>query len=239
MQRVWAGLVTIVLCLSALAQIDSKLAEGLHWLEEGRTTLEVEPLGKAKDLFLALTQRESNNSANFYHLARVDSYLIDAYSRAGDKKQAERAVDDGITAVERAIQKNDKFADAHSLLADLYGRKIALGAGLMLGPRFGPKIAEENKKALALDDKSARVYASLGRQYLHAPKMFGGDVDKAIASFRKATELDPGFDENYVWLAVAYRQEQDAADAEQALQEALERNPRSAFAKWVQAGHSA
>src|SRR6267378_8695629 len=84
------------------------------------------------------------------------------------------------------IQLNDKSADAHSLLADLYGRKISLGSAMFAGPKFGPKVKEENAKALALDDKNPRVWASLGRQYLMTPKMFGGDVSKAIESFQKS-----------------------------------------------------
>ena len=61
--------------------------------------------------------------------------------------------------------------------------------------------------------------------------MFGGDVDKAIASFRKATQLDPKSDEAYVWLAIALRKKGDAAGEQEALREALRLNPRSAFAK--------
>ena len=39
------------------------------------------------------------------------------------------------------------------------------------------------------------------------------------------------FDETYVWLAIALRKKGDAAGADQALQEALRLNPRSAFAQ--------
>ena len=55
--------------------------------------------------------------------------------------------------------------------------------------------------------------------------MFGGDVDKAIASFRKAIELDPKSDEDYVWLAIACRKKSDTACADQAIQDALRLNP--------------
>jgi hypothetical protein len=55
---------------------------------------------------------------------------------------------------------------------------ISLGNAMFAGPKFGPKVKEENAKAMALDDKNPRVWASLGRQYLMAPKMFGGDVTK-------------------------------------------------------------
>jgi len=58
----------------------------------------------------------------------------------------------------------------------------------------------ENKRALELDANDPRVYASLGRQYLNPPSRLGGDVAKAMESFRKSTELDPKSDEAFVWL---------------------------------------
>jgi len=106
----------------------------------------------------------------------------------------------------------------------------------MLGPRLGPKIVAENKRAQELDPGNPLVLASLGRQYLHAPKMFGGDVDKAIENFRKSTQIDPHADETFVWLALAYRAKGDTANANLALAEALRLNPRSRFAHDTQAG---
>jgi len=99
-------------------------------------------------------------------------------------------LEDAIAAVQHCLESDDKSADAHSLLANLYGRKISLG-GFLAGPRFGARIVAENKKALELAPNDALVYASLGRQYLYAPKMFGGDVGKAIENFLKAAQLDP------------------------------------------------
>jgi hypothetical protein len=111
------------------------------------------------------------NDARFYlDLARVQGYFADVYEMRKDKKAAAEAVDKAIEAVQRFIQVNDKSADAHNLMADLYGRKISLGHGMFAGPKFGPKVKEENAKAMALDDKNPRVCASLGRQYLVAPK---------------------------------------------------------------------
>src|SRR5258708_20265188 len=106
-----------------------------------------------------------------------------------DKKAAAAALEKAIEAVQRSIQRNDKSADAHSLLADLYGRKISLGNAMFAGPKFGPKVKEENAKAMALDDTNPRVWASLGRQYLMTPKMFGGDVAKSIETFHKSLTL--------------------------------------------------
>jgi tetratricopeptide (TPR) repeat protein len=227
-------------CLLALAAIavfsslsfaqtsDPAITGGIHLLDQGRTSLDIKPLSDARDFFTQLAQKNPNNAQYYYQLARADSYLIDAHLRNKDKKGAEHALDDAIAAVQKSITLDDKSADAHSLLADLYGRKTTLGGGMMAGARFGPKSAAENKKALALDANDPRVHASLGRQYLHAPRMFGGDFDKAIENFQKATQLDP---ENYVWLALAYRKKGDTADADKALAEARRLNPDSVFAK--------
>ena len=99
------------------------------------------------------------------------------------------------------------------------------------GPKFGPKVKEENAKAMALDDKNPRVWASLGRQYLMTPKMFGGDVPKAIESFQKSLALDPSQDEPWVWLAKAFQKQGDKANAREAIQRALQLNPENLFAK--------
>src|SRR5215472_9447326 len=62
-------------------------------------------------------------------------------------------------------------------------RRLPLRPSVLAGPKFGPKVSEENKRAMALDDHNPQVCASQGRQYLMAPKMFGGDVSKAIENF--------------------------------------------------------
>ncbi len=210
---------------------DPALTDGLHLLEEARTTLDDGALTSAQSYFAKLTQQHPENARYSYELARVHAYRSSAWSMRGEKKKAEHALDDAITAALQSLKLEEKSSDAHSLLADLYGRKIRFGVGMFAGPKYGPKVQAENKRAQELDPNNPRVLASLGRQYLEAPHMFGGDVDKAIASFRKSIELDPKSDEAYVWLALALRKKGDKAGADQALQQALQLNPRSVFAK--------
>jgi len=234
MLRRWIFFIFALVCLNgpcSSQSTDPALDQGLHLLEEGRTTLSDATLTQARDYFAKLTQEHANNAVYFYQRARVDQYRCNAYLRHGDKKNAERALDRVIATVQQSIKLNDNSPDAHSLLADLYGQKIGMGIAMFAGPKFGPKVKAENERALALDAKNPRVYASLGRQYFEAPKMFGGDNDKAIESFRKSTELDPQADETYVWLAMALRKKGDTAGADQALQTALKLNPRSVFAQ--------
>jgi len=101
--------------------------------------------------------RNANDALAHYNLARVQSYLLDVYEMRRDKKAEGSAIDKAIDAVQRSIQLNDKSADAHSLLADLFGRKILLGNAMFEGPKFGPKVKEENAKAMALDAANPRV----------------------------------------------------------------------------------
>jgi tetratricopeptide (TPR) repeat protein len=232
--RVYCVPFFIAACLTDLMAAQAanpELDEGLKLLEEGRTTLDDTALSRAQDYFSKLTQQHSESAAYFYELGRVESYRSSVWSLHGDKKKAERALDEAMVSVQQSLKLNEKSADAHSLLADLYGRKIGFGVGMFAGPKYGPRVQAENKRALELDAKNPRVFASLGRQYLEAPHMFGGDVDKAIESFRKSTQIDPKSDEPYVWLAIALRKKGDTAGAEQALREALKLNPRSAFTK--------
>ena len=209
---------------------DPVLERGMNLLEEARTTLDEKTLSDAANYFTQLIQKDGNHAPYFYYLARVDAYRTDFYDNRHDKKNAEHALEDGISAAQHAISLNDKSAELHSLLSDLYGRKIGFG-GMFAGMHYSPKADAESKRALALDPSNPRAYACLGRKYLYAPKMFGGDINKSVGSFLKATQLDPKFDEDFVWLALAYRKKGDIENADKALREALRLNPRSEFAR--------
>jgi len=200
-------------------------------VEAARKTLDEKQLQAVKEQIEQKIAQNANNAQLYFELARVQSYFIDIHEMRKEKKPAAEAVDKAIEAVQHSIQLNEKSADAHSLLADLYGRKISLGNGMFAGPKFGPKVKEENTKAMALDDKNPRVWASLGRQYLMTPKMFGGDVAKAVESFQKSLAIDGQQDETWIWLCKALQKQGDKAKAREAVQHALSLNPESPFAK--------
>ena len=217
------------------------LGQGPAWADDAPLHSAVEAARKTREeakLEFLRTQLEQKitqdprNAANYLDLARVNSYLLDAYEMKKDKKSAVAAVERAIDSVQHSIQLDDKSADAHSLLADLYGRKISLGTAMFAGPKFGPKVNEENARAMALDDKNPVVWASLGRQYLMAPKMFGGDTAKAVESFQKSLELDASQDETWVWLAKAFAKHGDKAKAHDAIQHALSLSPDSPWVKF-------
>jgi tetratricopeptide (TPR) repeat protein len=212
----------------SVAKADDALGAAV---EASRRTHDEKQLQSVRGQLEQKITQNPNDAESYLDLARIQGYFADVNETRKDKKAASEAVDKAIEAVQRSIQLNDKSADAHSVLADLYGRKISLGNAMFAGPKFGPKVKEENAKAMALDDKNPRVWASLGRQYLMTPKMFGGDVAKAIDSFEKSVALDPRQDETYVWLAKAYKKQGAKAKAQEAIQRALQLNPGNPFAK--------
>jgi tetratricopeptide (TPR) repeat protein len=210
--------------LASVAAADDSLGTAM---EAARKTRDEKQLQSVKARLEQKIAQNPSDAGLYLDLARIQGYFVDVYEMRKDKKAAAESVDKAIEVVQRSIQLNDKSADSHSLLADLYGRKISLGNAMFAGPKFGPKVKEENAKAMALDDKNPRVWASQGRQYLMTPKMFGGDVAKAIESLEKSVGLDPRQDEIYVWLARAYEKQGDKAKAQEAIQHARTLNPDS------------
>jgi len=214
--------------LSFAVQTDDPLATTL---EPALRKHDAQELQSLRSQLEERVKQNPNDAQSEYQLARVHACLADVAETGKDKKPASAEVDKAIDAVQRSIQLNDKSADAHSLLADLYGRKISLGNGMFAGPRYGPRVGEENKRAMALDDKNPRVWASQGRQYLMTPKAFGGDVPKAIDSFQKSLAIDASNDGTWYWLARAYEKQGDKTKARDALDHALQLNPKNPLAQ--------
>ncbi|HTF25307.1 MAG TPA: PIN domain-containing protein [Candidatus Limnocylindria bacterium] len=156
----------------------------------------------------------------YLEVARVHEYFLDVYEMRKDKKAAEEAVDKAIDAA----QLNDKSADAHSLLADLYGRKISLGSAVFAGPKFGPKVKEENAKAMALDEQESSRLGQPWPSVPDDPENVCWRRHQAIDSFQKSLAIDSLQDETWVWLAKAFQKQGDTSKARDAIQHALSLN---------------
>src|SRR5260370_29760121 len=186
---IYISLLSIVpVACASVSAADDPLGPAIEAARKTRDEKQLQDLKRQLEQKIA---QNPNDAGVYFDLARVQEYLVDVDEMRKDKKAAGEAVDKAIEAAQRSVQFNDKSADAHSLLADLYGRKISLGNAMFLGPKFGPKVKEENAKAMALDNNNPRGWASLGRQDLMGPRLFGGDASKAIESLEKSGALDP------------------------------------------------
>ena len=207
--------------------------DGERQLEEGRLLLDIPTLNAARNSFAQCASLEPKNETCAIDLARAEFYLVRAENIAKNSDAARQFLDNAFVDAQKAVALNDRSADAHALLADLYGARIT---GMLSGMRYGPKANSESQRSLQLDPNNALVYAVLGRKYFYSPSAFGGDIDKAIESFKRAAALDPHSDEDLVWLAKAYKKKGDTAHAQEAIAQALRLSPRSVFAQRVQAG---
>ena len=86
-------------------------------------------------------------------------------------------------------------------------------------------------RALELDGKAALNWVSRGVGNYYLPPMFGGGVDKAIADFRKAIQLDAKSAEAHLWLGIALRKQGSIVEARQALEKSLALNPARTWAR--------
>ena len=201
-------------------------------LEDGRATLDEDTLLTARRIFEDCTRRDAKNAGCYYEMARTDAYIADVKERQRDKAAALQRIDSAIENTRRSINLNAGFADAHALLAELYGRKIGYG-GVFTAMRIGPKAQTETQRALELDPNDPRIYIVIGRRQLYSPRIFGGDIEKAIESFRKASSVDPHCDESFIWLAIAYGKKGDSSAAKAAVDEALRLNIRNVIAQEI------
>ena len=137
------GAFLVAVPLLTQSQTDDPIAASLEAARRKRDEFQLESL---KTQIEQRINQNPSDALSEYQLALVQSYLADVAERKKDKKAASAAVDKAVEADQRSIQLNDKSSDTHSLLADLYGRKISLGIGMFAGPAitsgtFRPSLA--------------------------------------------------------------------------------------------------
>lgn len=202
-------------------------------MREGRTLLDIGKLLEARATFDNCASRNPADFRCLYDRAAADAWIQKAQSESNHSAEAVHWLDTAIADTLAALGCNNRSANAHAMLGDLYGQKIT---GMFSGMRYGPKANAEVARAFRLDPRNAMAFAAQGRKYLYAPSAFGGDVDKAIQSFQNATAADPASDDDYVWLAIACRKKGDRLRESEALAQAFRINPGSVFAKRVSEG---
>jgi tetratricopeptide (TPR) repeat protein len=217
---------------------DASFQTALQQLDQGASTLDAATLTRARDKFQQLSAGKSPDARAVFELARADYYLASYYELIAKNRSAfSQEVDAAIRNAERAVKLEPGDSNAHALLGDLYGRKIGLG-GIFTGMKYGPKGEDEMNQAVKLDPRNPYAYACLGRRYLFTPRIFGGDLQKAVENFKKAVALDPKYSEGFVWLGIAYRVQGNRVLAGQNFREALKLDPQNAQARLQIAGMS-
>jgi tetratricopeptide (TPR) repeat protein len=177
----------------------------------------------------AAAEKQADNPQALYRLALAHSYLAEVATEQRDKNVAKDAAENGMRAARKAVALKGDNAEYRRILGTLCGQVIP--ANIMLAVKYGRCALEEVDKAIELDPKSALAYVSHGVGNYYLPPTFGGGIDKAIADFQKATQMDPKLAEAHLWLGIALRKANRNPEARQALQRSMQLNPNRLWAK--------
>jgi tetratricopeptide (TPR) repeat protein len=168
--------------------------------------------------------------ANMRRTERTIRTLEPAVVKAYRKRQADWGAA-GLPHARRALElasSDPERALAERLCGELHVHQIT---GPVAGFVNGPKALEHIGRALALAPEDSECLRARGLMFLYNPPFNGGDVDRAVETFRDCAAKRPDGDEYQVYLALALRKKKSLVRAELAAKKALRINPLNADAR--------
>jgi tetratricopeptide (TPR) repeat protein len=196
-----------------------RLAEA-ETLYEGR-----EDLNKARTAVASLRQAQTADYGNYevaWKLSRASFYV-------GDHTDSDSERDDmfrqGIEAGKAAVQLQPDKPDGHFWLGANYGGSAAHSTLANLSSF--QDIKNEMDAVLKIDEgyEGYSAYLGLGRLYLQAPRVLGGDSKKAIEYLEKGLKLNPNNTTMRLDLAQAYYENSRNADAKKQIEAIMSATP--------------
>ena len=148
-------------------------------------------LTKVRQALVALRQSQADDPTNYelaWRLAKFNYYL-GAHSPESSEK--EKSFHDGIAAGKLAVRLQEGKPDGHFWLGANYGGNAKLS--VLAGLADFEDIRQEMETVLKLDEKyqSGSAYMALGQLYLEAPRILGGDSQKAVEYLEKGIRIGP------------------------------------------------
>jgi tetratricopeptide (TPR) repeat protein len=196
-----------------------KLAEA-EPLYEGR-----EDMNKARLAVTTLRQAHAADYGNYeaaWKLSRAAFYVAD---RTDNDTERDNMFREGTEAGKAAATLQPNKPDGHFWLGANYGGNAAHSTLSNLSSFTD--IKTEMETVLKLDEgyQGYSAYLGLGRLYLGAPKVLGGDVSKAIENLEKGVKLNPNNTVMRYYLAQAYEIANRDADAKKQIETILTTTP--------------
>ena len=196
-----------------------KMAEA-ELLYEGR-----EDMNKARLAVTTLRQAHAADYGNYeaaWKLSRAAFYVAD---RTDNETERDNMFREGTDAGKAAAALQPNKPDGHFWLGANYGGTAAHSTLSNLSS-FND-IKTEMESVLKLDEgyQGYSAYIGLGRLYLSAPRVLGGDVSKAIEYLEKGVKLNPNNTVMRYYLAEAYETANRDADAKKQIEAILTLTP--------------
>lgn len=196
-----------------------KIAEA-EPLYEGR-----EDMTKARSAVTALRQAHASDYGNYeaaWKLARAAFYVGD---RTDTETERDAMFKEGTDAGKAAVQLQPNKPDGHFWLGANYGGSAAHSTLSNLSSF--QDIKGEMEAVLKIDEgyQGYSAYLGLGRLYLQAPKMLGGDPAKAVEYLEKGVKLNPTNTLMRYELALAYEATDRPGDAKKQIETLMSTTP--------------
>jgi tetratricopeptide (TPR) repeat protein len=161
-------------------------------------------LVKVRQGLVSLRQAQADDPTNFdlaWRLAKFNYYLG---SHSQNSTEQDKAFHDGIEAGKLAVKLQDGKPEGHFWLGANYGGTAQIST--LAGLSEIETIKGEMEAVLKLDEgfQAGSAYMVLGQVYLQAPKLLGGDTQKAISYLEKGIKFGPENAPLRLRLAQAY-----------------------------------
>ena len=146
---------------------------------------------KVRQGLIALRHSQATEAGNYdlaWRLAKFDYYLA---SHTSDDTERDKAFREGIEAGKLAVKLQDGKPDGHFWLGANYGGSAKVS--MLTGLSEIDEIKHEMEAVLKLDEgyQAGSAFMVLGQVYLEAPRLLGGDTQKAIDYFQKGIRFGP------------------------------------------------
>ncbi len=146
---------------------------------------EREDLSRLRAGIVALRRARALEAGNYeaaWRLAKFDYYLG---AHTTDERERDKAFRDGAEAAQRAVELQPDKPEGHFWLGANYGGSAEHST--LAGLTGVDDIVREMETVLRLDEgyQSGSAYMALGQVYLKAPRMLGGDQQKAVTYLEK------------------------------------------------------
>ena len=153
---------------------------------------------------VTLRQAQADDPTSYdiaWRLAKYNYYLG---AHTPESSEKSKAFHDGVEAGKLAVQIRTDKPDGHFWLGANYGGNAQLST--LAGLSEVDDIRSEMETVLKIDEhyQAGSAYMVLGQLYLEAPRILGGDVNKAIGYLEKGTRVGPENEAMRAKLAAAY-----------------------------------
>jgi tetratricopeptide (TPR) repeat protein len=186
-------------------------------------------LVKVRQGVVALRQAQAEDQSNYdlaWRLAKFNYYLG---AHTPETTERDKAFHDGIEAGKLAVKLQDGKPDGHFWLGANYGGQAK--NSMLAGLSDFDDIKREMETVVKLDEgyQTGSAYMALGQLYLEAPRLLGGDTQKAIEYLEKGLRVGPTNATLRGHLAEAYVAAHRNDDARKQIDELLAMKPAPGY----------